>query len=48
MNAYEEGYQAFYNGKEHDDNPYPPNDPDCEKWENGYWDADMYESGEIN
>ena len=48
MNAYDEGYKAFYNNKEPDDNPYPTTNPDNDKWESGYTDADIYESGEID
>ena len=46
MTAYEEGGKAFYDGKDFDDNPYPITDPDNEKWDSGYQDADVYESGE--
>jgi hypothetical protein len=51
-NAYDEGWAAFYKELEDDkeplstQNPYPETDPDHGKWENGYYDADTYESGE--
>jgi hypothetical protein len=44
--SYDEGQQAFYDGKDIDDNPYPITDPDHYKWESGYSDADIYESGD--
>ncbi len=44
--AYGEGQQAFYAEKEITDNPYPATDPDHDKWESGYRDADTYESGD--
>ena len=48
MNAYEEGEKAFHNDKKLSENPYPPTDPDSGKWESGYIDADIMESGEIS
>ena len=45
MGAYEEGEKAFYDDKDFDDNPYPITDPDNAKWDSGYMDADVYESG---
>jgi len=44
--AYEEGAQAFYDGKETESCPYHVLDPDYDKWQSGYLDADIYESGE--
>ena len=48
--AYEEGWDASYESMKKDEgkpeNPYPITDPDHDKWENGYWDAQFYESGE--
>ena len=46
--TYQEGYNAFYDNKNPDDNPYSGNDPKHEDWEAGYIDADIRESGEIS
>ncbi len=48
IDAYDEGQQAFYNEKEFYTtvNPYPITDPDHDKWQSGYMDADTYESGD--
>ena len=46
MNAYDEGQKAFRDGKTCQDNPFALNDPDYDKWEDGYMDADIKESGE--
>ncbi len=46
MDEYNEGQKAFYNGKDIEDNPYEPQDPSHDKWESGYSDADIRESGD--
>jgi hypothetical protein len=46
MNAYEEGYNAYFQGEDVDDNPYLFETDEYEDWEEGYTDAeynDYYE-----
>ena len=46
MNPYDEGYQALYDEKGIEDNPHPKGSKEHEQWEEGYWHADAYESGD--
>ena len=45
--AYQEGQQAFYDGKDSDANPYHEVYPEFDDWLDGYIDADAQESGEF-
>lgn len=39
---YSEGYEArYYNGLSWQDNPYDEGTAEHNKWDDGYWDADM-------
>ena len=46
--AYNKGYDAGYNSKSEDDNPYEPQTKEYEEWDDGYnmgaWDRDVEES----
>jgi hypothetical protein len=46
MDAYQEGENAFYDGRAIDENPYPETDIRRDEWEDGYFRADIYESGD--
>ena len=46
MSAYEEGREAFYRDEEITTNPYDDHDGQYDEWEDGYMEADIYESGE--
>jgi len=47
MSPYDEGYEAFYRGDPPEMNPYDERDAQHDQWNQGYEDADCYESGEF-
>lgn len=52
INAYREGYRAFYAGADLMDNPHPNDDDhcdDCHDWQSGWFDAEAAynEQGEV-
>jgi len=48
MGAYEEGREAFYRGDDIDTNPYDDQDAQHDEWEEGYFHADIQESGDYS
>jgi hypothetical protein len=49
MNEFDEGYDAFYEGEEHENNPYPEDSIEWEDWDDGFelamddeWDNDNF------
>lgn len=48
MNAYEEGFNAYFQHKSIDDNPYKYDTDSYEEWEEGYVDAEFNEEYEYD